>query len=191
LSRLKRRQPWPDVLLPAGRNGISLLSRLQLPNGNISPMSALELADVAEPKGALLRINIEQGLELHGKEAIKLPDDLEAFTKNPVIVACPGSATCPRGLGDCWATAEKIREALGGSSQSDMRINISGCPNNCAHSAVADIGLVGMLRKENGEPVQCYRLLRGGGNGRTDQLAEQSHIVRAEDVPATVKRLLE
>ena len=71
-----------------------------------------------------------------------------------------------------------------------MRINISGCPNNCAHSTIADIGLVGMLRKRNGKATECFRLFIGGGNGRNDKLAKQSDIVWAFDIPATIKRLL-
>jgi sulfite reductase beta subunit-like hemoprotein len=71
-----------------------------------------------------------------------------------------------------------------------MRICISGCPNNCAHSAVADIGLIGILKKENGDSVQYYRLLRGGGNGRTPRLAEPWCIARAIDVAEIIKREL-
>jgi dissimilatory sulfite reductase (desulfoviridin) alpha/beta subunit len=137
-----------------------LLHRLQPPNGNLSPREAIELADAAQPKGAVFRINLDQGLDLYWREAFELPESVEAFTGKPVIVACPGSVTCSKGLVDCWAAAANIRDVIGGLSGPDMRICISGCPNNRAHSAVADIGLIGMLKRENGDSVQYYRLLR-------------------------------
>ena len=190
LARVKARQSWPEVSQPASRDDVVLLHRLQPPNGNISPSSALELADAAQPKGAVLRINLDHGLELYGRETFELPESLEAFAGKPVIVACPGSVTCSKGLVDCWAAAANIRDAIGGLSGPDMRICISGCPNNCAHSAVADIGLIGILKKENGDSVQYYRLLRGGGNGRTPRLAEPWCIARAIDIAEIIKREL-
>jgi len=33
-----------------------------------------------------------------------------------------------------------------------LRINITGCPNNCAHAWVADIGLLGTDGGEGGSP---------------------------------------
>lgn len=47
-----------------------------------------------------------------------------------------------------------------------------------------------MQRKQKGKPTEYYRLFTGGGNGKNDKLAEQSDIVCARDVPATIKRLL-
>jgi len=123
------------------------------------------------------------------QETIQLPEKLAALEANPIIVACPGSTTCPKALADSWAAANRTRQTVAGRHQPPVRINISGCPNNCTHSAVADIGLVGMQRKQKGKPTECYRLT-GGGNGKNDKLAEQSDIVCARDVPATIKRLL-
>jgi len=139
----------------------------------------------------VLRINLEHGLELYGKETIQLPEDLAAYASNPIIVACPGSSTCAKALTDGWATAERIRQVLARQDSPDVRISISGCPNNCAHSAVADIGLVGLLRKQKGRQIECYRLFKGGGNGKSDKLAEQCETICAHDVPTTIKHLLE
>lgn len=129
-------------------------------------------------------------IELIGKETIQLPKNLAAYASNPIIVACPASSTCAKALTNGWATAERIRQALAGQHSPDVRINISGCPNNCAHSAVADIGLVGLLRKQKGKQIECYRLFKGGGNGKNDKSAEQCETICAHDVPATIKRLL-
>lgn len=189
-SRLKTKQSWPDISPARSEKNVKLLCRLQLPNGNINPEDAIELADIAEHKGAILRINLEHGLELYGTEPVQLPDKFAALAANPIIIACPGSATCPGGLCDCWATADSIRQALANQNRQDVRINISGCPNNCAHSAVSDIGLVGLKRKQDGKQIECYRLFTGGGNGRNNKLAEQSEIIPAQSAPDTIKHLL-
>jgi len=188
--RVKKRQNWPVVLPVRGDSKKKLLCRLQLRNGNISPEEAIALAEAGEAQGAILRINLEHGLELYGTETIELGEDLSALCGNAIIIACPGSTTCPQALCDCWATADSIRGALEGMELGQLRINISGCPNNCAHSSMADIGLVGLMRKEKAESVACYRLFRDGGNGRSDKLAEQQGIMRAADAAETIKRLL-
>ncbi len=188
--RVKARQSWPEVPFSSSNKNLKPLCRLQLPNGNICPADAVELADAAEPKAAELRVNLEHGLELYGTENFQLPQKLETLENNLIIVACPGTATCPKALANCWATANHIRYVLSGVYYPTIRINISGCPNNCAHSAVADIGLVGLLRKLNGKLTECYRLFTGGGNAKNDKLAEPYRIVSARNVPATIKRLL-
>lgn len=189
-SRLKKKQSWPDISPVSGDKTIKMLCRLQLPNGNIKPKEALELADAAEPKGALLRINIEHGLELYGTQKVSLPEKLSVLENNLIFISCPGSAACSRGLTDCWTTADNIRKALVGQQPKEVLISISGCPNNCAQSVVADIGLVGMLRKKKDQQAQYYRVYTSGGNGRNDRLAEQSNIVCAQDVPSAIEDLL-
>lgn len=190
LTHTKALRSWPDVSLAPGTKRIKLLYRLQLPNGNITPNEAVQLADAAEPEGAALRINLEHGLELCGARSFELPEKLAALAANPIIIACPGSVSCSKGLVGCWAAADRLRDALAGRRGPELRINISGCPNNCAHSAVADIGLVGLLRKQEGKIAECYRLYTGGGNGRNNRLAGQSEILSEQDVVPAVKRLL-
>jgi sulfite reductase beta subunit-like hemoprotein len=190
-KEVKSRQAWPDIVPAATKGHLTLLHRLQLPNGNISPKEALNLADATEPKGATLRINLEHGIELYGTEEIELPDSLALLANNPIIIACPGSTTCPRGLVNCWAMADKIRKKLTKRQTKQLQICVSGCPNNCAQSAVADIGLVGMKRRENGKLSEHYRLFTGGGNGKNEKLAEPSSIITASDVGETIESLLE
>lgn len=189
-KHLKARQSWPGIVPAAAHGRSKLLHRLQLPNGNISPREAFDLADTAEPKGATLRINLEHGIELYGKKEFELPESPAQLANNPIIIACPGSTTCPRGLVNCWLSADKIRKILTKRHTKQLQICISGCPNNCAQSAVADIGLIGMMRKENGMPTEHYRLFTGGGNGKNERLAEPSSVISARDVCKTIESLL-
>jgi sulfite reductase beta subunit-like hemoprotein len=188
--KVKARSSWPEVYTTYTKKNIKLLWRLQLPNGDIKAEEAILLADAAEPKGAELRINLEHGLELYGKKTVELPKTLSAFENNPVVIACPGSRTCPRAVANTRPIADSIRKALEDLYHPDLRVNISGCPNNCAQSSVSGIGLVGVLRKQNGKPAQCYRLFTGGGNGRNDKLAGETGILNVQDIPSTIKELV-
>ncbi len=189
-GRLRASQSWPDILPASGDENVKLLCRIQLPNGNITPEEAVQLARTAQLE-SVLRINLEHGLELYGTKAIHLPENLAAYANKPVIVACPGSSTCAKALVSSWAAADELRRTLTGHYSKNVRISISGCPNNCAHSAVANIGLVGMRRKRKGKPTECYRLFKGGDNGKNNKLAEKSDIVCAEDISNAVEHLLE
>jgi len=165
---VKTWQSWPEISTSPANKNLRLLWRLQLPNGDIKAKQAIQLADAAEPEGAVLRINLEHGLELYGRETVQLPKTLAVFENNPIVVVCPGSATCPRGVVNTGQIAEGIRSALTGLDYPDVRINISGCPNNCAQGSVADVGLIGMRRRQHGETKECCRLFTGGGNGKND-----------------------
>lgn len=69
-------------------------------------------------------------------------------------------------------------------------MGFSGCPNNCAHAAVADIGLTGTKKKVDGERVQCFRLLAGGGLGKSPGLGTELHAAVPQPQAASVIRWL-
>jgi sulfite reductase (ferredoxin) len=183
-------KPWPDFILPLCHPEKRLFT-LQLPDGNITPEDALTLAEHAEHAEATLRINLEHGLELFGEKEFKLPLELSKYTNNPVIVACPGFPTCPRGLADTCASAAVFRKNFSNEQLKGLNIHISGCPNNCAQSAIADIGLIGIVRKKDGQSQQAYKILTGGGNGRNDTLAQHVDTVFADELPQALKKLID
>lgn len=163
------------------------VAAMQLPNGNISSEDAFLLADFAEPLGFMLRINLLHGVELFASGLPRSPDSLpampaalERFAKAPTVVACPGCSTCPNGLVDCHAMAEGLRRCV--PPIHNGPIHVSGCPNDCAQCAVAEVGLVGVTRTIDGRREQCYRVLLGGGNGATAKLATETAVVPADSV---------
>ncbi len=188
--RIRDSKQWPGLQLNQENKKIKLLHRLQLPNGNILPQDALRLADAAQPQKTQLRINLEHGLEIYGQHPISLPEDIASLVENPVIVACPGASTCPRALANGYGAADKIREALKEVQHNGVRINISGCPNNCGQSATADIGLIGILKKVDGKSVEYYQVLVGGGNGKNDRLAQSYGVFPADQIADVVKKIV-
>ena len=189
-NQIRCAEDWPDVPLIAPNRNAKPLWRLQLPNGNINPEEAIQLADAAEPQGAELRINLEHALELYGPQTFTLQDNLAALENLPIIIACPGLSSCARAITDTWGVADAIRQRIAHIKRPGRRICISGCPNSCAHSAAADIGLIGMRRSRDGQSAECFRILTGGHNAIDDRSATAGEIVFAEDIPATIERLL-
>ncbi len=178
---LRRQHPWPAIVLSRGRTGMRRLHVLQLPNGNIDPRQAIQLAEIAQEGDAVLRINLSHGLELYGPKPFALPKELQGFANLPCVVACPGAASCPRALVSTQEIAVEM-QGLEGIDLAGKKIAVSGCPNGCAHSAVADIGLIGRLQTIHGRRTECFDILTGGGHGQTDKLAEKADTVPARQI---------
>jgi sulfite reductase (ferredoxin) len=78
----------------------------------------------------------------------------------------------------------------------DISIHINGCPNACARTQVADIGLKGMLvLNAHGEQVEGFQVHLGGGLGMAkNETAGFGRKVRglkatAEELPGYVERI--
>jgi len=104
------------------------------------------------------------------------------FWGGPDIVSCPGTAYCSHALVNTNAAENMLRRLLPGEEKRAVRI--SGCPNGCAHSAVAPIGFIGKIRKDStGRPLEGFQVVYGGGIGQTPLLAEAGEaFIPAEDI---------
>src|ERR1700754_2755926 len=78
----------------------------------------------------------------------------------------------------------------------DISIHINGCPNACAHTQVADIGLKGQLvMNAHGEQVEGFQVHLGGGlgmaKGETAGFGRKLRGLKAtaEELPEYVERL--
>lgn len=62
----------------------------------------------------------------------------------------------------------------------------------CAQSAVADIGLIGRTKKDaDGNRVEGFSVVTGGGMGKTPELAKQySSFIAAAEAPYLIKELV-
>lgn len=171
------------VILPQARPRIKRQHVLMLPSGNLSAEAALALADAAEKNGAALRINLNHGLELYGLRAVELPAELASLQDRPVVIACPGSDSCPKALVHTRALAERIFDADPPSLRNRV-VAVSGCPNDCARSRMADIGLAGRQRTVDGRRQECFEVFAGGENGGSRQLGQSVGIAAAEELSA-------
>jgi len=152
--------------------------RLPFPLGQLSPDAADALARIADLPGLSITITNHHNIVVSSPEHTQLRQILAAEPKlpqpeqnTPTIVACPGTTYCPRALTNTRNLAKRLNARLKGRQLPHTTICISGCPNGCAHSTVAPIGLVGRQTKIEGQLRQCYDLYLNGGLGRNPQLA--------------------
>jgi sulfite reductase (ferredoxin) len=114
-------------------------------------------------------------------------------------MACTGIEYCKLAIVETKARGEelvaRLEERLAGFD-ADISIHINGCPNACARTQVADIGLKGQLvMNAHGEQVEGFQIHLGGGLGMAQgQTAGFGRKVRglkatAEELPAYVERI--
>jgi sulfite reductase beta subunit-like hemoprotein len=89
------------------------------------------------------------------------------------VTSCPGADYCSLAVTRSMGVAERIRQYFGTRQQAvealgKFRIKISGCPNSCGQHHIGDIGLTGMMVKdENGQERPHCAILVGGRVGDT------------------------
>ncbi|HEX3034850.1 MAG TPA: nitrite/sulfite reductase [Thermodesulfobacteriota bacterium] len=76
------------------------------------------------------------------------------------IVSCPGAYSCKLAVTHPYNLAEHIGERV--ENLSGVRVNISGCPNNCGQHHVGDIGFYGASSKVGGKLAPHYVVMVGG-----------------------------
>lgn len=122
-------------------------------------------------------VNIpEENLEAIQQESRKLGLKTEhsAFTR--LGVACTGTEFCNLAIVETKARAKELFDYLDSKFpdfQDQLMISVTGCPNNCAQYAVADIGLVGCkMKNEAGEMEDAFRIFLGGRLGDEAQFGK-------------------
>jgi len=168
---------WPTVAVPDVVDGLEATAVLTFANGDITPEQAWALAEIGADGGAVAHVAVHHRVRVFGRSAGDLAERIGRYAclagaaaPQAAIVACPGNRWCKAGLADTNAMADAIRQRL--SLPAGLTVCISGCPNGCAHNAVADIGLTGGTASQDGEKTDVFTLLAGGGLGRTDRLAD-------------------
>lgn len=176
-------------------------SQLRLPFvlGDVSPDAAEALGRLADLPDTSLRITNHHRVIVLSPDQTQLRRTLAAEPAlpnpdhaAPTIIACPGATHCRRALTDTRQIAERLVSRLQGQNLSPTAICISGCPNGCAHSSVAPIGLLGRLATTNGTPRPLYDLYLDGGLGRNPNLARlaASKLEPTQTLDAVTKLLL-
>jgi sulfite reductase (ferredoxin) len=114
-------------------------------------------------------------------------------------MACTGIEYCKLAIVETKARAAalvaELEERLAGFD-ADISIHLNGCPNACARTQIADIGLKGMLVPgPSGELVEGFQVHLGGGLGlalgQTAGLGRKLRGLKttAQELPAYVERL--
>ncbi len=177
-----------------------------LPVGKLTGAQMRGLAEIARELGdGDIRLTVWQNLLVSGVADDKLARAASAIealglsTKATSIraglIACTGNVGCRFAASDTKRHAEEIARWCEARVAIDSPINIhlTGCHNSCAQHYIGDIGLLAckVQTSEEGDQVEGYHILVGGGFGPDARLAREVYRdVKAEDAPAKVERML-
>jgi ferredoxin-nitrite reductase len=182
---------WIGVVVPVGRLTIAQMHGL---------------ADIARDMGdGDIRLTVWQNLLISGVSSKKLKAaqakiealgmGVEANAIRAGLVACTGNTGCKFAASDTKRHAEEIarwcetRVAL----DTPVNIHLTGCHHSCAQHFVSEIGMLAckVQASEDGDPVEGYHVLIGGGFGPQAALGRELYRdVKADDAPKTVERIL-
>ncbi|HEX5236225.1 MAG TPA: nitrite/sulfite reductase [Silvibacterium sp.] len=166
--------------------------------------AAAELAAKYGAGGGELRATVMQNLifvNIRSERARELVEELHRvglrvegteFWRG--TVACTGTEFCKLAISETKGFAkwlvEEMEERLPGFDQ-QIKLNVTGCPNSCGQSWIADIGLEGKKAKYDGEMVDAFNFSLGGAVGQHAGVARATgYRAPAAEVPAAIERLL-
>ncbi len=191
-------------VLPQQQEGLSSVG-ISVLRGRLSADQLHALADLADEFGSgSLRCTIQQNImlvnipnadvaEVIGRiSALGLHVEATNFWRG--TVACTGTEFCKLAISETKGFArwlvDEMEERVPNFDQ-QLRINVTGCPNNCGQAWIADIGLEGKKIKHEGKMVDAYYFCLGGALGKHAGFARAvGYRVPAFEVPVAMERLL-
>jgi sulfite reductase (NADPH) hemoprotein beta-component len=97
------------------------------------------------------------------------------------MICCPGLDFCSLANASSIGVAKEINEALDDMDYihdiGDLKINMSGCMNGCAHQSVGHIGILGVDKKG----AEWYQLTLGGSSENKAAIGERLGPAVAKD----------
>lgn len=173
------------------------------PPGDITHQQLDALADLADQFSfGLIRSTHRQNLVLADIEQANLYplwQQLEALNlATPNIncitdmICCPGLDYCALANAGSIGIAQDINNLFDDMDYihdlGDLKINLSGCMNGCAHQSVGNIGILGVDKKG----VEWYQITLGGSSDENAALGRRlGPAVSKDEITPTIKTILE
>ncbi|MCC5844914.1 MAG: NirA family protein [Verrucomicrobia bacterium] len=172
--------------------------------GRMSIPQMRAVADIARKYGSGdLRFTVWQnviltGIKTEDKAAVQAALEaieyrVETSCATAGLTACTGNTGCKLSQTDTKETAAEIARHLDAALKlrDPLNIVLTGCPNACAQHVCADIGLLGIKTKRDGESIEAYNISVGGGVGAEQGLARDfAKAVPRDEVPPLIERML-
>lgn len=174
--------------------------------GRVSGTRLAEIADLAERHGSgrirltphqkLLVLDVpaaETEALVAALDGLDLPARPSEFRRG--VLACTGIEYCKLALVETKARARTVIEELEARLPEfdvPFTIHVNGCPNACARTQVADVGLKGMVQTDaDGNLVEVFQVHLGGELGASAQVARKTRALKvaAADLPDYIERL--
>lgn len=173
------------------------------PPGDCTERQLDSIADLADQYSfGMVRVTHRQNLVLADIKQADLFDlwqKLDAINcatpnigKATDMICCPGLDYCSLANAGSIGVAKEINETLDSMDYvhdlGDLKINISGCMNGCAHQSVGHIGILGVDKKG----VEWYQVTLGGSSENDAAIGERlGPAVSKQDIASVIKILLE
>ena len=194
-------------VIPQKQAGLSVV-RIMIPRSELKTAQSRAIARLADKLGGKkVMFTNRQNIELHDVPDRNVPALLDALHAEgfrtsghehlPDIVACVGTTMCKMAVSDSPDAYHRLYDALARDEKywkavGPLRINITGCPNNCAHAWIADIGLRGKrTRGEDGGSVEGYTVFVGGKLSEAGKIGEQLCDADAAEIMPAIKKILD
>lgn len=176
-----------------------------VPVGRMLPEQMIAIARLAAQYGRSdIRLTAWQNLIIPGiadgdvdtvkAEIERLGFRYSSTTISGGLVACTGNAGCKYAASNTKSHALQLAEFLEAEVQLDQPINIhlTGCPHSCAQHYIGDIGLIGAKVKVDGESVEGYAVVLGGGVDEHQAIAHEIFPGTAfEDLKPLLRKVLQ
>ena len=176
--------------------------------GRLPAEEAIELADLAEEYGSgELRLTRRQNPIIVDVDADRVEDLLtepllakHRPKPNPFVrgaMACTGTEFCSLALVETKARMATMLRWLRDNVElpadvDQLKLHFSGCTADCGHANTADIGLLGMRARKDGEMVEAVDIGVGGGLGEDPAFVDYvRQRVPADEAPGAIRALVE
>ncbi|MEM9399956.1 MAG: NirA family protein [Verrucomicrobiota bacterium] len=173
--------------------------------GQITTEQMFQIADWAEAYGnGEIRLTVWQNLIIPNIPQDKLPELQKKVEQSGLywkqshvrsgVVACTGNSYCKFAATQTKGHAVELMDYLEEAVQLDQPVNIhlTGCPHSCAQHYIGDIGLLGATAKVDGQKVEGYHVVLGGGFGRNRKLGrEYAKAVPVNDLKKMIRGILQ
>ena len=174
--------------------------------GRISGEILGAVADLSDEYGSgKVRLTAQQKLVLLDVEPERADDLADALADlglqvhpshvRRATMACTGIEFCKLAIVNTKDTARTLIESIEVRRPDldvPLAVHVNGCPNACARTQVADIGLKGMLVPDpSGTPVEGFQVHLGGSLGVNAGFGRKLRALKvtAEDLPDFVDRV--
>ncbi len=213
----KAASPIPDIgrpilngqpVVPQKQENRSVV-RVIIPRSELRTAASRVIAKLSEERGGgIIMFTNRQNLELHDVPNENVPAILEQLHRAglrteglehlPDIVACVGTTMCRLAVSDTPDAYHRLHDAFSDDEAywrkiGPLRVNLTGCPNNCAQAWIADIGLRGRRIRddESGGSEESFTVFVGGKLHGTGRIAEELFDVRTEELVPAIRRILD
>lgn len=181
-----------DHKVPGYRAAFLSLKAPDSPPGDMTDVQLDAVADLADKYSfGEIRATHRQNLILADVKQVDLfalwqqLDALKLATPNigtvTDMICCPGLDFCSLANAGSIGVAKEINEAIDDMDYihdiGDLKINMSGCMNGCAHQSVGHIGILGVDKKG----AEWYQLTLGGSSENQAAIGERLGPAVAKD----------